>query len=149
MKSLCFLFFHSYLNYENIARCSTAMTKIRKLYSKQRKVIKALSMTSEDYSVLKIEDMMKKQVSLTLYIYHMINLMFRVNTIPEVFENKFKIGRHNYPKRHSKNNLAEHKIYFKATKFAISSCTPCLWNSLTNKDTKTIMYTMSLEQPYR
>lgn len=54
----------------------------------------------------------------------MINLMFRVNTIPEVFENKFKIGRHNYPKRHSKNNLAEHKIYFKATKFAISSCGP-------------------------
>ena len=48
-------------------------------------------MTYEDYSVLKIEDMMKKQVSLTLYIYHMINLMFRVNTIPEVFENKFEI----------------------------------------------------------
>ena len=35
------------------------MTKIKKLHSKQKQTIKALSMTSEDYSGLKIEDMIK------------------------------------------------------------------------------------------
>ena len=60
MKSLYFSFFHSYLNYANIAWCNTSMKNITKLYSKQKQAIKALSMTSEDYSGLKIEDMMKK-----------------------------------------------------------------------------------------
>ena len=61
MKSLYFSFFHNYLNNGNIAWCSTSMKKTKKLYSKQKQAIKALSMTSEDYSCLKIEDMMKKK----------------------------------------------------------------------------------------
>ena len=80
----------------------TFMTKIKKLYSKQKQAIKALSMTSEDYSGLKIEDMMKTIGILDIYklnIYHVINLMFRVknNTKPEAFENKFEIVHHHYP----------------------------------------------------
>ena len=57
------------------------MTKIKKLYSKQKQAIKALSVTSEDYSGLKIEDLMEKTGILNIYklnIYHVINLMFRV-----------------------------------------------------------------------
>ena len=60
MKSLYFSSFHNYLNNGNIAWCSTSMKKNKKLYSKQKHAIKALSMTSEDYSRWKIEDMMKK-----------------------------------------------------------------------------------------
>ena len=60
MKSLYFSFFDGYLNYGNIAWCNTSMKNITKLYSKQKQAIKALSMTPEDYSGLKIEDMMKK-----------------------------------------------------------------------------------------
>ena len=58
--------------------------------------------------------------------------MFRVknNTKPEAFENKFEIVHHHYPTRHSENNFIEPKIYFKATKFAISLRGPRLWNSL-------------------
>ena len=59
MKSLYFSFFHSYLNYENIAWGSTFITKIKKLYSKQKRAIAALLMTPGDYSGLKIEDMIK------------------------------------------------------------------------------------------
>ena len=50
MKSYYYSFFHSYLNYGNIAWCSTSVTKIKKLYNKQKQAIKALSVTSEDYS---------------------------------------------------------------------------------------------------
>ena len=79
---------------------STFMTKIKKLYSKQKQAIKALSMVPEDYSGLKIEDMTRKIGILNrLNIYHVINLMFRVknNTKPEAFENKFEIVHHHYP----------------------------------------------------
>ena len=84
-------------------------------------------MTSEDHSGLKIEDVMKKIGILDIYklnIYHVINLMFRVksNTKPEAFENKFEIVHH----WHSEINFIEPKIYFKATKFAISSRVPGL-----------------------
>ena len=116
------------------------------MYSKQKQAIKALSMTSQDYSGLKIEDMMKKIVILDiciLNIYHVINLRFRFknNTKPEAFEDKFEIVHHHYPVRHSENNFIEPKVYFKATKFAISSRGPRLWNSLTDKETKTITST--------
>ena len=71
------------------------MTKIKKLYSKQKPAIKAISVTSEDYSGLKIENLIEKTGILNIYklnIYHIINLMFRVknNTIPEAFVNKFE-----------------------------------------------------------
>ena len=96
MKSLYYSFFHSYLNYGNIAWCSTSVTKIKKLYSKQKQAIKALSVTSEDYSGLKIEDLMEKTGILNIYklnIYHVINLMFKFtnNATPEMFVNKFEI----------------------------------------------------------
>ena len=52
IKSLYYSFFHSYLNYGNIAWCSTSMTKIKKLYSKQKQDIKALSVTPEGHSGL-------------------------------------------------------------------------------------------------
>ena len=59
MKILYLSFFHSYLNYENIAWCSTFITKIKKLYRKQKQAIAALLMTPGDCSGLKIEDMIK------------------------------------------------------------------------------------------
>ena len=69
--------------------------------------------------------------------------MFRVknNTKPEALENKFEIVHQHYPTSHSKNNFIEPKIYFKFTKFAILSRGPRLWNSLTDKDIKTITST--------
>ena len=69
--------------------------------------------------------------------------MFRVknNTFPEAFANRFEIVHHHYPTRHSENNFIEPKIYFKDTKSAISSREPRLWNSLTDKDAKTITST--------
>ena len=66
--------------------------------------------------------------------------MFRVknNTIPEAFRTKFQIVQHNYVTRHIKNNFEEPKITPKATKFAISSRGPCLWNKHTDRFVKII-----------
>ena len=77
--------------------------------------------------------------------------MLRVNnnTIPEAFENKFEIVHYHYPKKHSENIFIEPKIYFIATKFPISSRGPRLWNSLTDKDTKTITSTHFLKETFK
>ena len=48
MKNFYFSFFHSYLTYGNIAWCSTSMTKLKKIFSKQKQAIKTISMTSLD-----------------------------------------------------------------------------------------------------
>ena len=49
--------------------------------------------------------------------------MFRAknNTIPKAFENRFEIVHHHYLRRYNENNFTEPKLYFKATKFTISS----------------------------
>ena len=74
-----------------------------------------------------------------LNTYHTVNLMFRVknNTIPEAFRTKFQIVQHNYATRHSKNNFEKPKITLKATKFAIPSRGPRLWNKHTDGFVKT------------
>ena len=66
--------------------------------------------------------------------------MFRVknNTIPEEFRTKFQIVQHNYATRRSENNLEKPKITLRATKFAISSRRPRLWNKYNDRFVKTI-----------
>ena len=86
------------------------MTKIKKMYSKQKQAIKALSVTFEDYSGLKRENFMEKIGILNIYklnIYYVTNLMFRIknNTVPEAFVNKFEIVHHHYPTRYSEKKL--------------------------------------------
>ena len=66
--------------------------------------------------------------------------MFRVknNTIPEALQTKFQIVQHNYATRHCENNFEEPETTFKATKFAISSSGPRLWNEHSDRFLKTI-----------
>ena len=77
------------------------MTKLKKIFSKHKQAIKAISMTSLDYKNLKSE-IMDRLVILNIYklnIYHMVKLMFRVkhNTIPEAFRTRLQIAQHNRP----------------------------------------------------
>ena len=90
MKCLYFSLSHSYLTYGNIAWCSTSMTKLKKIFSKQKQAIKTISMTSLNYKNLKPEEIMDRLGILNIYElnrYHTVNLTLRVknNTIPEAF----------------------------------------------------------------
>ena len=74
-----------------------------------------------------------------LNLYQILNIMFRVktNSIPETLQNKFKVIEHNYSARYSEYCFKEPNIFFRVTKFAISSCRPRLWNKYTDKFLKT------------
>ena len=75
-----------------------------------------------------------------LNLYQVLSFMFRVknNTIPIVFNKKFKIIDHIYPTRNSQNNFVLSKIKYKQTKNAISTRGPSLWNNLLNENLKTL-----------
>ena len=105
MKILYFPFFHSYVTYENKAWCSTSMGKLKKVFSKQKQVIKTV--TSLDHKNLKSEEIMNILDILNIYklnIYYTVNLIFRVNnnTISEVFRAKFQIVQYNHDKTKQK-----------------------------------------------
>ena len=92
MKSIYCSFFHNYLTYGNIAWCSTSITKLKKIFSKQEQAI--ISMTSLDYKKLKLGEIIEKLGILNidkLNIYHTVNPMFRKenNTVPEAFRKNF------------------------------------------------------------
>ena len=45
MTSIYYSSLHSYLTYRNIAWCSTTVSKLKKLFSKQKQAIKTISFT--------------------------------------------------------------------------------------------------------
>ena len=136
-----FLFIHSYLTYENVAWCSTSMNKTKKLFSKQKQVLKIIPM-ADIHANSNSDEKMKHLDILNiskLNLYQIINIMCPVKTIsiPETLQNKFKIIEHNYSTRYSGCNFKEPNILLRVTKFAISSRGPRIWNKHTDKLLKT------------
>ena len=91
MKCLYFSSIHSYLTYGNVALCSTSMNKTKKLFNKQKEIIK---IPMEDiHPNLNSDEKMKHLDILNIYelnLYQILNITFRVKTslIPEALQNK-------------------------------------------------------------
>ena len=132
-------FIHSYLNYGNILWASINRTKLKRLAAKQREAIRIIDgeineSISEKMEKLKILNIHK------LNLHQTLNFMFRVknNTIPIVFNQKFKTIDHIYPTRNSKDNFVLTTAKYKQIKNAIFSRGPILWNTILKEDLKTL-----------
>ena len=141
MKSLYFSFIHTYLTYGNVVWCSISMNKTKKLFSKQKQAIKIIPM-ADIHTNLNSDEKMKRLDILSidkLNLYQMLNIMFRArtNSMPETFQNKFKIIEHSYSTRYTEYNFKEPNILLRVTKFAMSSRGPRIWNKHTDKLLKT------------
>ena len=85
LKKLYFSFFHSYINYGNIAWASTSKTKLKKIASKQNEAVRVVNNDNAD-----IRELMLKMKVLNIYklnIYQVLTFMFKIktNTAPLVF----------------------------------------------------------------
>ena len=95
MVSLYHCLIHSYLNYGNIAWCSTFIIKLKKLLSKQKQAPQTIPIpTSQSKS--RSKQIVRELSVLNIYqlnIYNVLNLMFKVKNglIPDVFQNKFNM----------------------------------------------------------
>ena len=138
LKKLYFSFFHSYLNYGNIAWASTSKTKLKKVASKQKDAVRVVNNDNAD-----IREFMLKMKILNIYklnIYQVLTFMFKIktNTAPLVFRTKFKEIQHIYPTRFSKNSFVENQLVYSQTKFSVSSRGPRLWNNILDQHQKSI-----------
>ena len=90
--SLYYCFIHSYLNYGNIAWCSTSMAELKKLLSKQKQTLQTIPISTSQ-SKSRSKQIVRELCVLNIYqlnIYNALNLMFKVKNglIPDVFQNK-------------------------------------------------------------
>ena len=142
MTNLYFPFFHSYLNYGNIAWASATKSKLRKIARQQRKAVNAIP-KSDNQEITNSRKFMEENDILNVFklnLYQVPHFKFRVHneTIPKSFQTNFQYIEHKYETRKSKDNFIIPKRNTRVTRFAISSCGPRIWNSLTNNPTKTI-----------
>ena len=107
-----FSFFHSYLNYGNIAWASTSKAKLKKIACKQKEAVRVVNNDNAD-----IKELMFKMKVLNIYklnIYQVLTFMFKIktNTAPLVFRTQFKESQHTYPTRCSKNSFVENQLVY-------------------------------------
>ena len=142
MTTLYFSFFHSYLNYCNLAWESTTKSKLRNIASQQRQAVNTIP-KNDNQEITNSRNFMEENGILNVYklnLYQVLNFMFRVHnqTIPKSFQTKFQYIEHKYETRQSKDTFIIPKRNKRITHFATSSRGPRIWNSLTNNPTKTI-----------
>ena len=85
------------------------MDKTKKLYCKQKQVIKIIPM-AEMHANLNSDEKTKHLGILDIYklnLYQILNIMFRAktNTVPQTVQNKFKVIERNYSTRYSEYNF--------------------------------------------
>jgi hypothetical protein len=140
LKFIYFSFIHCYLNYANIAWCSTNVRKLSKLLCKQKHAIRIItnenrfSHTKILFSKLNILNIFK------LNLCHVLIFMFKLDKklAPFLFNSLFKKINYINSTRFSNNNYAQSKTYYSATKYSITNRGPKLWNILLNNDLKTL-----------
>ena len=141
LRNIYYSFIHCYLNYANIAWCSTNRSKLTKLFNKQKHASRII------FNVDKFthsRPLMKNLNVLNVYqinIYQSLIFMYKFNNkmTPTIFNTLFKKIEHAYPTRFSNNNFVQPKTFSKTTNFSISKRGPYLWNTLLDNDTKSIL----------
>ena len=78
LKYIYYSFIHSYLNYANIAWCSTNKTKIKKLFSKQKHAIRLLSNAHRLSHSRPLFNNLKILNVYQINIYHLLIFMYKI-----------------------------------------------------------------------
>ena len=141
MVNLYYSIIYSYSNYANIAWCSTSITKLKKLASKQKQALPTIPILTLESEWRK--QIMKKLCIWNIYqlnIYNALNLMFKVKNspIPDAFQNRFYLTSHDYFTKNRMYNFKETRFSVKITKFAISWHGSRLWKEILDNNTNSL-----------
>lgn len=139
LKYIYYSFIHSYLNYANIAWCSTNKSKTKKLFSKQKHAIRLLSNAHRFSHSGPLFNNLEISNLYQINIYHLLIFMYKTNnnTIPNIFKPLFNKIQHKYMTKYSSNNFVQPKTIYESTKFSITIRGPNVWNKIISNDIKT------------
>ena len=138
LKSICFSYIHSYLNYANIAWASTNPAKLKKIQYLQKQAARIIF--NED-RLCHLRPLLKNLNVLNVYqinFYQNLNSMQRIKmwNITKVFHETIKKTNHKYPTTFSNFNYNIKKYSLKSTKYSVSYGGPTLWNTILDKRDK-------------
>ena len=143
-KNVYFSFIHSNINYDNIAWRSTYKTKLKKIFTFQRKAARVVFFVDR---LAHAKPLMLNMNALNVYqinIYQNLILLYKAHTdtAPSIFFNKFSKINYNY-RTSSKNssNYTIPKLTVELTNFAISKRGSILRNTVldaTLKETESL-----------
>ena len=137
-KNVYFSFIHSYINYGNIAWGNTSKTKMKKIFTYQKKVAWVIFFADH---LAHAKPLMFDMNALNVYqlnIYQNLILLYKAHT-GSLFFNKFSKINHNYPR--SSKNSGNYSIPISTTKltnFAVWRRGPILWNTVLDATLKEI-----------
>ena len=130
-KNVYFSFIHSYQNYGNIAWGSTYKTKLKKIFTYQKKAARVIFFTDR---LAYVKPLMLDTNALNVYqinIYQNFILLYKshTGTATLMFFNRFsKINHNNTTSSKNSGNYTVLKPTMKLTIFLISRRSPILWN---------------------
>ena len=138
LKTVYFLYIHSYLNHAYIAWASTYATKLKRIYLKQKHAVRIV------YNKDKLthsKPLFENLNALNVYqinIYQHLNFKdkFIKNQIPSIFSDVIKRPNHKYPTTFSQSIFYLKRYSLHSTKYSISIRGPKLWNDVINKEEK-------------
>ena len=116
LKQIYFAYIHAYLNYANIAWASTHKTKLKKVQSKQKHVLRIIFNQSKSSP--------SEPLFLSLNVLNVYQL--------------FDVPRHVHPTNFSLINFSVPQKFLKTTWLAILARGPLLWNNCLSKEEKKI-----------
>ena len=138
LKTVYFLYIHSYLNYANIAWASTYATKLKRVYLKQKHAVRIVFNKDK---LTHSKPLFKNLNALNVYqinIYQHLNFMHKFinNQIPSIFSDFIKRPNHKYPTNFSQSSFYLKRYSLNSTKYSISIHGSKLWNDVINKEEK-------------
>ena len=140
-KNVYFYFIHSYINFGNISLGSTYKTKLKKIFTYQKKAARVIFFADRlAYAKPLILDMNALNIYQINTYQHLILLYeAQTDTAPLIYFNKFSKVSHNFPTS-SKNscNYTIPKLTMKLTNFATSQRGLILWNKVLDPTLKEI-----------
>ena len=138
LKSICFAYIHSYLNYCNIAWASTYRTKLKTINFHQKDAVRIVF---NEGKITQSRPLLRLLNALNVYqinFYQHLAFMYQLNKneTPLTFNELIKKPFHKYPTKFLENCFSLKAISLKFTKYCISFRGPNIWNKFLTKEEK-------------
>ena len=138
LRSICFSFIHSYINYANIAWANTNKTNLENLFGKQKQAVRIIFNQNRFTHARPLLETLNASNVYQINLLQVLLFMHKIktNSSPRIFLHQFQTINHKYATRYSRNNFEEPKRETNYAKYCIHARRAVIWNSFLNETEK-------------